>query len=348
MGRNNKKYRKDLHQQLYDKFNKMIAFGESKREAKQNGTIKNKIFSYSTYKTYYRHAKAFVDWIQKEKPQVKTIKAAKNHVTEYLQSRADYVDENGKHLSAWTIQTEAASLSKLYQIGNSPDRFIPPKRRREDIVRSRIKVKRDRHFSVTNNAELVSFCKGTGCRRNVLQKLEGRDLWSEEQVIDSVKKLEEKMRAQKLSEREQRHLQAMRDALEYFPNEDYYLHHRKDKGGRYRFSPIIGPDRMLIINRMLAKKPHEKVWMNVSTCADIHSYRAEYATSLYRDKARDISEIPYDKYNAGSGKKYQGDIYHCRNDEYGKKLDKRAMKICSKALGHNRVSIIASSYLRGL
>ena len=63
MGRNNKKYRKDLHQQLYDKFNKMIAFGESKREAKQNGTIKNKIFSYSTYKTYYRHAKAFVDWM---------------------------------------------------------------------------------------------------------------------------------------------------------------------------------------------------------------------------------------------------------------------------------------------
>lgn len=349
MGRRNKKYYKDLHQQLYDRFEAMAAYGESKRAAMEDGTAQEKIFSYSTYKTYYQHAKYFIDWIRAEKPQVRTIKAVKRYVNEYLQARADQVDEHGRHLSAWTIQTEAAALHKLYRIDkNDPDRFIPPARHREDIVRSRLKAERDRHFSESNNAELIAFCKGTGCRRNVLVKLEDRDLWTREQIVENIGVLEEKMRTRKLSDQEMLHLQAMRDALEFFPDEDYYLHHRKDKGGRYRFSPIIGPDRMRIINRMLSREPHEKVWMHVSSNADIHSYRAEYASNLYRDKARNISEIPYDKVNKGSGKKYQGDVYYCRNDESGKRLDKKAMKTCSKALGHNRINVIANNYLRGL
>ena len=31
-----------------------------------------------------------------------------------------------------------------------------------------------------------------------------------------------------------------------------------------------------------------------------------------------------------------------------KKLDKAAMLICSKALGHNRISVVADNYIRGL
>ena len=30
------------------------------------------------------------------------------------------------------------------------------------------------------------------------------------------------------------------------------------------------------------------------------------------------------------------------------KLDKAAMLICSKALGHNRISVVADNYIRGL
>ena len=38
LGRKNKKYYKDLHQQAYDRLTGMQAFGESKKEAVKNGT----------------------------------------------------------------------------------------------------------------------------------------------------------------------------------------------------------------------------------------------------------------------------------------------------------------------
>lgn len=44
MGRRNKAYSKDLHQQAYDRLTGMQAFGESKKEAVANGTEKEKIF----------------------------------------------------------------------------------------------------------------------------------------------------------------------------------------------------------------------------------------------------------------------------------------------------------------
>ena len=52
MGRRNKSYSKDLHQQAYDRLISMQAFGESKKEAVAAGTDKDKIFSFNTYQTY--------------------------------------------------------------------------------------------------------------------------------------------------------------------------------------------------------------------------------------------------------------------------------------------------------
>ena len=46
-----------------------------------------------------------------------------------------------------------------------------------------------------------------------------------------------------------------------------------------------------------------------------------------------LKKIPYDKVNRGTGKRYQSEVYSCRKDEAGKKLDKAAMLVCSKALG---------------
>ena len=52
--------------------------------------------------------------------------------------------------------------------------------------------------------------------------------------------------------------------------------------------------------------------------------------------------------NKGSGKKYQSEVYTCRNDEAGRKMDRKAMVMGTKALGHNRLEIIANNYIRGL
>ena len=168
MGRRNKTYSKDLHQQAYDQLTGMLAFGESKKEAMANGTAKNKIFSHATYKNYWKHIKYFLGYIKEKHPECTTLKNAKKYVNEWLQSRVD------QGLSAWTVQLEAKALGKLY--GISPDDeayFDPPKRNRQDIKRSRGDRVRDQHFSKTNNDELIKFCRGTGLRRRDLQVLRG-------------------------------------------------------------------------------------------------------------------------------------------------------------------------------
>lgn len=52
--------------------------------------------------------------------------------------------------------------------------------------------------------------------------------------------------------------------------------------------------------------------------------------------------------NRGTGRWFQSEVYTCRKDEAGKKLDKTAMLVCSKALGHNRIEVVANNYIRGL
>mgnify|MGYP001347301884 CR=1 FL=1 len=64
LGRKNKKYYKDLHQQAYDRLTGMQAFGESKKEAVKNGTDGQKIFSFNTYQSYWKHTKYFLSYIK--------------------------------------------------------------------------------------------------------------------------------------------------------------------------------------------------------------------------------------------------------------------------------------------
>ena len=91
-------------------------------------------------------------------------------------------------------------------------------------------------------------------------------------------------------------------------------------------------------------------WRNLRSRIQEGSFSArsllENATAMYGTHARAISDIPYDKVHKGSGRRYQSEVYTCRKDEARKKLDKAAMLICSKALGHNRISVVADYYLR--
>ena len=69
MGRKNKSYSKDLHQQAYDRLTGMQAFGESKKEAMANGTAQDKIFSFNTYQTYWKHTKYFLKYVKELHPE---------------------------------------------------------------------------------------------------------------------------------------------------------------------------------------------------------------------------------------------------------------------------------------
>ena len=375
MGYKNKKYQKDLTQQINDRLTQMLhaGAGTSKRDAIADGTDRDKIFSYSTYDSYFKHCKYFSRYVRENHPEAKSLKQAKKYVNEWLQTRVDQVDKNGNHLSAWTITLEREALGKLYGIKPDDKDFFPaPQRHREDIKRSRGDAVRDRHFSERNNDEFVKFCRGTGCRRNIIEKLKGSDLITREEIelevtrleaiIEAIIKAKEKSEEKKepltpeeKSEEEkkpltpeEKQLVMLKDALELFPDQDYYIYNHRDKGGRDRCSPIIGEYKQQIVDRMKATAPDEKVWQHVPTMADIHGYRGDYATAIYKLYARPIEEIPYDRTNKGTGKKFQSGVYVCRKDESGKKLDKEAMLKASKALGHNRLEIVANNYIRGL
>ena len=340
MGRRNKAYYKDLHQQAYDKLVGMQAFGESKRAAVAAGTDKEKIFSFNTYKSYWKHTKYFIQYIKEHHPECTTLKSARKYVNEWLQARAD------QGLSAWTVQLEAKAMGKLY--GISPDDenyFKPPKRNREDIKRSRGDRVRDRHFSKTNNDELVKFCKGTGLRRSELAELRGKELGPRAEIEAKISSLESRPTAE-LTPADVKRLGMLQDARMF--QGEYFTHVRNGKGGRERLSPIIGPNAAQIVQRIQETPGEEKVWQHVHQSADIHGYRAEYATAIYKAHARAIQDIPYDRINRGTGRRYQSQVYTCRKDEAGRKLDKAAMLVCSKALGHNRISVVADNYIRGL
>lgn len=340
MGRKNKAYSKDLHQQAYDRLTAMQAFGESKKEAMANGTAQDKIFSFNTYQTYWKHIKYFLKYVKELHPESTTLKSAKKYVNEWLQIRV------GQGLSAWTIQTEAKALGKLYGIQpDDPDYFQPPKRNRAEIKRSRGDRVRDLHFSKTNNDELIKFCQGTGLRRSELEALRGNDLMTREQIEQEIARIEALPEGAEKNQ-EEKHLGVLRDTRMF--DCEYFIHVRNGKGGRERISPIVGKYAGQILERMKNTAGEEKVWQHVNANADIHAYRGDYATAIYKAHARAIEDIPFDRVNKGTGKRFQSEVYVCRKDEAGKRLDKAAMRICSKALGHNRIEVVANNYIRAL
>lgn len=342
MGRKNKKYFKDLHQLAHEQLVTMLALGESRKEGKLKEENLDKIYSKSTYKTYKKHINLFVRWVKEKHPECTTLKAAKKYVNEWLQEVADRPD-----ISASTIHTKAKALGKLYDIRpDDPNYFAPPKRRREDIKRSRVDAVRDKHFSVRNNDEFIKFCRGVGGRRSAIGRLTADDLWTRDDMEAEIKIASSGVGISS-SDGDKNIIANIKEALATFPNQDYFVHFVKDKGGRSRFAPIIGKNKQQIIERFTNTLPGKKVWEHVPTNADIHSFRADYATLLYKMCARDIKDIPKDE-KVKVGDKYKSAIYVCRKDEAKKKLDRAAMLKCSKALGHNRESVVADHYLRAI
>ncbi len=289
--------KKTLVYQIKQTLDSKLAIGRSRHEDKKTGADKDRIYSWSTWHSYVKHANYFAAYC-KDRYGCKNLVECRQYADEWLQSRSD--------LSAYTLKLEVATLSKLY--GDTADDYVSVKQRnRSDISRSRGDAVRDRNFNEDRNRELVDFCLSTGLRRNELESLRG-------------------------------------DSLVYIDDKPYIYVHAGSKGGKERYAPIIN-NIDLVVARMTAAGSG-KVWPKVNTNADIHGYRAQYATALYNMHARPIDQIPYDKYHAGIKKNIQSDVYIPRKDQRGVRLDKKAMLIVSQALGHNRIEIFASHYLR--
>lgn len=319
MGHKNKKC---LKVQAKERFDRLTCFGRSKNEdkikagqmydrlirvgsdpgiSKQeyiNNAIRDKIYSINTYGTYAKHNNYFWDYCEKEHG-CKTLDQCKQYVDEWLQKRID----EGK--SAYTISMEKAALCKVYQVDSSA--FIAtPERIRADITRSREVAVRDTGFSLSKNAEIINFCRGTGLRRFELEKLSSKDLRYDKD------------------------------------NQPYLV--VKGKGGRYRNAPIVGPHKDEIVKKI--ESADNKVWDNIPSHMDIHSYRSDYATAIYTAYARDPEALKGETWYNPKTNRLESAVYHCRGDRKGTTFDKAAMIKASEALGHGRLEVVAGHYIR--
>lgn len=295
MSRENKA---SLIKQVSDKIDKLFTPGRSKHNDKKTKETADKIYSYETRRAYKKHCCYFVEWV-KEQPLKEGLKHKPRTLEECRVYAADWLQfriQSG--LSAWTVWLEASALAKLYGCTANDFGVELPARKRANIKRSRGDKVRDKHFSEKNHAEFVSFCKTTGLRSEGLESIRGTDL---------------------------------------IENEDgSFCIDVTEKGGRQRFAPVFGsPEAVAAVIERMKAAGDELVWPDgVPNGADTHSYRAVYATALYKHYARDVSLLP------------RSERYDCRTSLKGTHYDREAMMIVSKALGHSRVSVIASHYLR--
>lgn len=111
-----------------------------------------------------------------------------------------------------------------------------------------------------------------------------------------------------------------------------YIHVTNGKGGRQRDVPVLDNNPEVIA--IMQAAGDNLVWPRIPSHMDVHSYRADYATALYHRTAKDTTTLPKD------------DIYRCRGDRAGVVYDRAAMLYVSRALGHNRISVIAGHYLQ--
>lgn len=233
------------------------------------------------------------------------------HGCKTLEQCRPYVSEwidSRRHLSAYTLKLDISALAKLYGIKATDLKIETPARVRSGITRSRGTKKRDSHFSEKRNADFVEFCRSTGLRRAEITALRGNML-----AVDDRGRLCINVTV-------------------------------GSKGGRPRLAPIMG--NVEKIKAMMDAAGTEKVFSKVPTGADIHSYRADYATAVYNQYARPLDKIPYDRINKGTGKLYQSDVYVCRGERAGVRYDKQAMLEASRALGHNRICVVGEHYLK--
>lgn len=124
------------------------------------------------------------------------------------------------------------------------------------------------------------------------------------------------------------------------------VHVDKGKGGKARYIVVLPEyaDRVLSIRDKANDGERVIPAGMVPNRFDEHSCRRYYANEMYRLLARPIESIQ------------KGERYYCRGDRAGVVLDKHAMKMVSRYLGHgsrnpktgewrDRLSVIAVSYL---
>jgi len=170
--------------------------------------------------------------------------------------------------SPYTLKTRAAAMAKILQCSSTGFGFKFPVRKSEDIKRSRNAVKMDERFNEKKYADIITVAKGTGMRRVELQRLEPSQL--------------------------------------EFRDGQAYITEVHGKGNLVRTIPVLKKYNDAVV-AIFNKCVSAKVFPNkIQTHIDVHSYRGEYAKSMYEqiivDKKAAGKDIKLDYHTRGAVK----------------------------------------------
>lgn len=304
-----------FHQTLSDK----LAFGQSKKAAKKDlgfGQSTYQIYSVNSYKTYLKQCKQYAKWLKQEKGinKIDDINKTEQYAKEYIQKRLD----DGK--SIYTVKMERSALGMLY--GKQIDIKLPS-RTPDQITRSRKETKNDRYISRDGKyKDVFTIAIATGSRRKDISKL----------CVNNFREVDGKL----------------------------YVFFEKSKGGRDRLTPVLEKYEKDVrdIIEQAKNEGKTRLFNHIPKEIDIHGLRREYCQGLY-DEIKDNKELrneilknyperrelktQKDKNGNTVTKEIKSDVYKDRSGNVWKRDD---IYVLSQALGHNRLDVSITHYLK--
>lgn len=308
--RHNEKRRRNLNQQLKSRMKSIDKIGQSRNEAKRE--MKDFKFGDTVEGIYSITTLQNYTQVAHE-----FLKWAKENGAGNRQDLQEVISKHGTDylkyresldLSTRTLKRDRAALNKISENDKITYKF--QRTSVNDVQRSRNNLNtNNRNFNEARNADLVAFAKGTGGRRADLADLRKEDFVK----IDG----------------------------------RLYVNFTQSKGGRDRLSVVREEYRETIENRLKSTSNGEKVFHLIHTNADIHSYRREYAQSLYQDIIAD-KELKKDLQAQYPPRREQvkSEYYKTQGQDNVFMGLRDDIYLVSQNLGHNRLDVSVNSYLR--
>ncbi|HET8843204.1 MAG TPA: site-specific integrase [Ktedonobacteraceae bacterium] len=248
-------HRKGIIYAAIERFDGLMAIGESRHEAKQalrtvaekqNWTLSiGKIHSHITRKVYQQHTLAFINWTR-ERYSITRLEqldeCADELASQYL------VEQLAEGKSAYSVQTQRSALRMFFGRRDLAASVTIPARLRSAITRSRTPLDGNTHFQPEHWPELVTFAQATGLRRSELRDLRIRDV----------------------SQNEQGQL---------------VVHVTNGKGGRSRDVPVLPGYEQHILAVIDERPPEERVFRAIPKHMNVHGYRRAFAQARYLNHA---------------------------------------------------------------
>jgi hypothetical protein len=247
-----KTHQKSIIKLSIERFDGLMAIGDSRFEAKQAAREEaksrgekiwafttGKIHAHKTRVTYQEHTLRFVNWARTTEG-IKTLDALDARADELASRWLQQGIAAGK--SAYTLKTERSALRMFFSDRTLAGDVALPERKITEIKRSRGPAARDRHFQPANWTTLLDFQRSVGLRRDELARIR----------VEDVKYVRGKLVA--------------------------YV--RSGKGGKERNAPVLPGREAYVLAAVEGRNPEELIFAKLPD-TDIHALRREYAQAFY-------------------------------------------------------------------